>query len=82
MIVMFVAVVAYGLLANAADPELFTENNGIMATNTTLTLAAILAMMAIATAVAIAALIRGNRSGSSADARGTSTSTIAGQAAS
>ncbi|HEY7357833.1 MAG TPA: hypothetical protein VH590_15250, partial [Ktedonobacterales bacterium] len=66
MVVMFAAVVAYGLVANAADPELFTENNGILATNTTLSLLLILAMMAIATAVAIAALIRGNRSGSGA----------------
>lgn len=78
MVVMFVAVLVYGLEVNAADPELFAENQGIMATNTALSLAMILAMMAIATAVAVAALIRGRRPGAAAAAA----PTIAGQAAS
>ena len=82
MVVMLLAVLVYGLVARAANPQLFAEDNGLLATNTTLTWALILAAMAIATAVAIAALIRGNRSGTSAGARGTSTSTMAGQAAS
>ncbi len=77
MAVMFVSVVGYGLAINAADPELMAENQGIMATNTTLTLAVILAMMAIATAVALAALIRGRRPGAAVS----TTPTIAGQAA-
>jgi hypothetical protein len=80
MALMFLAVVGYGLAINAADPELLAENQGIMATNTTLTLAVILAMMAIATAIAVAALIRGR--GKRADAARAPTSTIASQPAS
>jgi hypothetical protein len=77
MAVMLAAVGAYGLMGNAADPELFAGNDGIMATNTTLSLAAILALMAIATVVAIAAVIRGRGPGASVSAA----PTIAGQAA-
>lgn len=77
MAVMFVSVVAYGLVVNAADPELLAENHGILATNTTLTLAVILAMMGIATVVAVAALIRGRSPGTPVS----TTPTIAGQAA-
>jgi hypothetical protein len=77
MVVMFVAVLAYGVIGNAADPALFAGNDGLMATNTTLTLTVILAMMAIASIIAIAALIRGR--GTSAPV--SSTPTIAGQAA-
>ncbi len=78
MVVMFVAVLAYGITANAADPVLFAANEGIMATNTMLSLILILAMMAIATAVAVAALIRGRRPGAAA----ATTPTIASQPAS
>jgi hypothetical protein len=79
MVIMLLAVVGYGLAVNAADPELLAENQGIMATNTTLSLAVILAMMAIATLIAVAALIRGRRSGAAAP---TTTPTVAGQPAS
>jgi hypothetical protein len=78
MVLMFLSVVGYGLAVNAADPELLAENQGIMATNTTLSLAMILAMMAIATALAIAALLRGRRPGTDV----TTTQAAAGQAAS
>jgi MFS family permease len=61
MVVMFVAVAAYGLAANAVNPSLFTENNGLIATNTTVSFGLILAIMALATIIAIAALIRGRR---------------------
>lgn len=61
MVVMFAAVATYGLAVNAADPGLFAENNGLVATNTTVSFVFILAMMAIATVVAIAALLRGRR---------------------
>ena len=79
MAVMFVAVLVYGLVGSAANPALFADNQGIMATNTTLSWALVLVMMAIATAVAIAALIRGRRPGAGAAA---TPQTIVGQAAS
>jgi hypothetical protein len=67
--VMFLAVVAYGLAARAANPQLFAENNGLLGTNTTLCWLVLLAMMACATVIAVVALIRstrGNRSGTHA----------------
>ncbi len=73
MALMFLAVAGYTLAVNAADPELLAENQGIMATNTMLTLGVILALMAIATAIAIAALIRGRGTGASATRAPTST---------
>ena len=76
MVVMFVAVLFYGLAARAANPQLFAEDNGILASNTTLSWILILAMMGMATVIAIAALIRGNRSDSGA----TSSQTVASQA--
>lgn len=79
MALMFLAVVGYGLAVKAADPELLAENQGIMATNTMLSLAVILTMMAIATAVAIAALLRGRGTGK--DAARAPTSTVASQPA-
>jgi hypothetical protein len=66
MVVMVVAVLVYGLLARAANPPLFAGDNGVLATNTTLSWLAILATMALATAVAVAALIWGSWSGSGA----------------
>ena len=77
MVVMFAAVAVYTLIGNAANPELFAGNEGIMATNTNLSLAGILAMMAIATIIAVAALIRGRSPGAPVS----TTPTIAGQAA-
>lgn len=59
MLVMLVATTAYGIVARAADPELFAENQGLLASNTTLTWALILAGMALTTLVALVALIRG-----------------------
>ena len=61
MAVMFVAVLAYGLLARTADPQLFAENEGLVSTNTTATWLVILAMMGIATVIAVAAIVRGAR---------------------
>jgi hypothetical protein len=66
MVVMFVAVLVYGLVGRAADPQLFADNQGIMATNTTLSWLLILAAMALATVIAVAALIRGRSSGAAA----------------
>jgi hypothetical protein len=63
MVVMVGATLVWGLAARAADPQLFTEDNGLLASNTTVSWVLILALMAVATVVAIAALIRGNRSG-------------------
>jgi hypothetical protein len=79
MVVMFVAVLAYGLVGMAANPALFAGDEGLMATNTTLSWALIVVMMAIATVVAVAALIRGRRPGAGAAA---TNQAIAGQAAS
>jgi hypothetical protein len=76
MAVMFAAVLAYGLLARTADPQLFAENQGLVSTNTTATWLVILVMMGIAAAVAVVAVVRG-QSGSGAAAR----SVIAGQTA-
>jgi len=73
-----VGILAYGVAARAADPQLFAENEGLLASNTTLTWLVILAMMALATAVAAAALIRGRRAGGAAP----SVPTIARQPAS
>jgi hypothetical protein len=77
MVVMVGATLVWGLAARAANPTLFTEDDGLLASNTTVSWLLILALMALATAVAIAALIRGNRS----DAGGASTAAIAGQTA-
>ena len=68
MAVMVVATLAWGLAANAANPHLFTEDNGVLASNTTVSWLLILALMALATTVAVAALIWGNRSRSGAGA--------------
>jgi hypothetical protein len=64
MVVMVVAVLVYGLLARSANPSLFAGHNGVLGTNTTLSWLAILATMALATAVAVTALIWSSRSGS------------------
>ncbi|HEY7348702.1 MAG TPA: hypothetical protein VH599_10340 [Ktedonobacterales bacterium] len=77
MIVMFAATLVYGIAARAADPQLFAEDEGLLASNTTLTWLVILALMAVATAVAIAALIRGR----APDAPAAAMPTIAGQPA-
>jgi hypothetical protein len=61
MLVMAGATLVWGLAASAADPTLFTEDDGLLASNTTVSWLLILALMAMATGVAIAALIRGNR---------------------
>ncbi len=61
MVVMFLATLAYGVAASAADPQLFAENQGVLATNTTVSLVIILVMMGLATVVASVALIRGFR---------------------
>src|SRR5262249_19685674 len=77
MVVMVGATLVCGLAARAADPQLFTEDNGLLASNTTVSWLLILALMAVATAVAAAALIRGNRSGATGDL----TATISGPTA-
>ena len=59
MLVMLGATTAYGFVARAANPELFAENQGLLASNTTLTWVGILAGMALTTLVALVALIRG-----------------------
>ena len=73
-----VGILAYGVAAWAADPQLFAENEGLIASNTAFSWLLILALMVLATAIAAAALIRGRRSGDAA----TSTSAIASQPAS
>ena len=70
MAVMFAAVLAYGLLARTADPQLFTENEGLVSTNTTATWLVILAMMGIAAAIAVAAVLRGQSGPGAAAPRG------------
>jgi hypothetical protein len=77
MVVMCMAVFFYGLAARVANPRLFAEDNGLLASNTTLSWLTILAIMALVTTVAVAALIQGNQAGSST----TSIQTIAGQPA-
>jgi MFS family permease len=77
MVVMSIAVLSYGLAARVANPQLFAQNNGLLASNTTLSWLTILAIMALATTIAVTALIRGNRLISGT----TSTLTLAAQPA-
>ncbi|GHO49976.1 hypothetical protein [Ktedonospora formicarum] len=75
MVVMVGATFVWGLATRAADPQLFTEDNGLLASNTTVSWILILALMAIATTVAIIALIWGSRD----DAGVTTTQASTGQ---
>jgi hypothetical protein len=63
MVVMAGATLLWGGAARAADPALFSEDNGLLASNTTVSWLLILALMALAAAAAVAAVIRGNRAG-------------------
>lgn len=62
------SILFWGIATRSAAPDLFIEHNGIFASDTTLTWALVLVMMAIAVLVAAAALLRGlpPRSGASA----------------
>jgi hypothetical protein len=71
MVVMVGATLMWGLAARAADPGLFSEDNGLLASNTTVSWLLILALMAIATVVAVAAAIRGARAGAGNRPNGT-----------
>jgi MFS family permease len=63
MVVMVAAILLWGVAARAADPGLFGEDNGLLASNTTVSWLLILVLMALAAAVAVAAVIQGNRAG-------------------
>jgi hypothetical protein len=77
MAVIMAATLTWGLAARAANPQLFSEDEGLLASNTTVSWLLILALMAIFTAIAIAALVRGNRS----DDSNVSSAAIAGHMA-
>jgi hypothetical protein len=77
MVVMVGATLTWGLASKAAAPQLFSEDDGLLASNTTVSWLLILGLMAISAAIAIAALVRGNRSSDSNFA----SAVIAGQTA-
>lgn len=58
MALMLIATLIWGLILQAQDPQLFTSNNGILGASTALSWLAILIAMALATAIALIALIR------------------------
>jgi hypothetical protein len=70
MVVMVGAAVMWGVAARAADPGLFSENNGLLASNTTVSWVLIVALMASAAVIAVAAAIQGNRAGDGDRVRG------------
>jgi hypothetical protein len=57
MALMLIATLIWGLILQAQDPQLFTSNNGILGASTALSWLAILIAMALATAIAIIALL-------------------------
>ena len=59
MTLTLVSILFWGIVTRSAAPNLFIEHNGIFASDTTLSWALVLAMMAIAVVVAAAALLRG-----------------------
>lgn len=62
------SILFWGIATRSAAPDLFIEHNGIFASDTTLTWALVLGMMAIAVLAAAAALLRGLLPGSGASA--------------
>ena len=58
MSLMHLATIAWGLILQVQDPQLFTSNNGIVGSSTTLTWLGIVIVMALATALAITTLLR------------------------
>ena len=76
MALVLVSIIFWGIATRAADPALFSENNGILATNTTLSWVGIIVAMALAVAIAAFALIRGLRRPGDTSV----TPTLAGQA--
>ena len=68
MTLTLASILFWGIATRAAAPDLFIEHNGIFATDTTLTWALVLVVMAIAVLVAAAVLLRGlsSRQGASA----------------
>jgi hypothetical protein len=78
MVVMVGATLMWGIAARAADPGLFTEDNGLLASNTTVSWLLILAVMALAAVVAVAAAIQGARAGAGDRPNGTIASQAAG----
>lgn len=61
MLAVTLATLLWGIGLRAADPALMAGNNGVVASNTTLSWLAIVAVMALASAVALVASLRGLR---------------------
>jgi len=59
MVVILISTVLWGLGLSTLDTHLFTSNNGLLSTSTSGTWLAIVVTMAIASGVAVVALIRG-----------------------
>jgi len=70
MVVMLLATVAWGWLANAADAQAFMNAPALFQLSTVVVWAGVVVVMAIATAVAIVGLLRGRAAGTDSRAQG------------
>lgn len=71
MLTVAIATLLWGLGLRGADPGLVAGNDGVMATNTTLSWLAIVAVMALSSMVALVASMRGLRLGDDESGAGT-----------